>query len=259
MFTFAYGTAAARLRRAEKVLTSQAWNMTFSFYHSLKSQPVELDEAARMYRLTKWERFWKLDVPSSMIGLVWNMMMSMGGGWFFLTASEDYTVLGSRLRAWVDRWRVYQVGEQHGARRYRRAQDEGGYGEQTRPGPARRCRLGGRKPHTREIPLRLKATKRGLCQTDSGACGPGVGGRKGPPDEHRPEDKDREQAMARQPGRKPPQVPMSAGVDGHDGGGQAHERGNAGHLEHTYFLVSNGPAQHQNASPLNQWPGRPTG
>jgi NitT/TauT family transport system permease protein len=135
LFTFVYGTAAARLRRAEKVLvpildvlqsipilvflpialtlfvklfpsselglefasifvifTSQAWNMTFSFYHSLISQPTELDEAARMYRLTKWQRFWKLDVPSSMIGLVWNMMMSMGGGWFFLTASEAVTV-----------------------------------------------------------------------------------------------------------------------------------------------------------------------
>jgi NitT/TauT family transport system permease protein len=135
MFALVYGTATARLRRAEKVLvpildilqsipilvflpialtffitlfpdnllglelaaifvifTSQAWNMTFSFYHSLISQPTELDEAARMYRLTKWQRFWKLDVPSSMIGLVWNMMMSMGGGWFFLTASEAVTV-----------------------------------------------------------------------------------------------------------------------------------------------------------------------
>ena len=112
VFALVYGTAAARLRRAEKVLvpildvlqsipilvflpvaltffikvfpnnllgleaasifvifTSQAWNMTFSFYHSLISQPTELDEAARMYRLTKWQRFWKLDVPSSMIGL----------------------------------------------------------------------------------------------------------------------------------------------------------------------------------------------
>ncbi len=47
------------------IFTSQAWNMTFSFYHSLKSQPVELDEAARMYRLTKWQRFWKLDVPNA--------------------------------------------------------------------------------------------------------------------------------------------------------------------------------------------------
>jgi NitT/TauT family transport system permease protein len=74
------------------IFTSQAWNMTFSFYHSLITQPTDLDEAARLYRLTKWQRFWKLDVPSSMIGLVWNAMMSMGGGWFFLTASEAVTV-----------------------------------------------------------------------------------------------------------------------------------------------------------------------
>ena len=109
VFTLVYGTAAARLRHAEKVLvpildvlqsipilvflpipltffirifpdsllglelssifvifTSQAWNMTFSFYHSLITQPTELDEAARMYRLTKWQRFWKLDVPVSL-------------------------------------------------------------------------------------------------------------------------------------------------------------------------------------------------
>ena len=78
------------------VFTSQAWNMTFSFYHSLITQPRDLDEAARMYRLTKWQRFWKLDVPSSMIGLVWNAMMSMGGGWFFLTAAEAITVSGHR-------------------------------------------------------------------------------------------------------------------------------------------------------------------
>src|ERR1700674_2139566 len=62
-------------------------------YHSLITQPAELDEAARMFRLTKWERFWRLDVPSSMIGLVWNGMMSFGGGWFFLAASEAISVL----------------------------------------------------------------------------------------------------------------------------------------------------------------------
>jgi len=135
VFTFIYGTAAARSRRAGRVLipaldilqsvpilgfltitvtffvslfpgsilglecaaifaifTSQAWNMTFSFYHSMITQPKELDEAARMFRLTKWQRFWKLDVPHSMIGLVWNGMMSFGGGWFFLAASEAITV-----------------------------------------------------------------------------------------------------------------------------------------------------------------------
>ncbi len=135
LFTFAYATAAARSRRAEKILiplldilqsvpvlaflsvtltiwlvlfpgsmlglecasvfaifTSQAWNMTFAFYSSLTTQPRELDEAARLLRLTKWQRFWKLDVPSGMIPLVWNGMMSFGGGWFFLVASEVISV-----------------------------------------------------------------------------------------------------------------------------------------------------------------------
>ena len=74
------------------IFTSQAWNMTFAFYQSLVSQPRELDEAARMLRLTKWQRFWKLDVPSGMIPLVWNGMMSFGGGWFFLVASEVISI-----------------------------------------------------------------------------------------------------------------------------------------------------------------------
>ena len=81
------------------IFTSQAWNMTFSFYHSLVTQPSELDEATRMFRLTKWERFWQLDVPSSMIGLVWNGMMSFGGGWFFLAASEAITLAGGTSKA----------------------------------------------------------------------------------------------------------------------------------------------------------------
>jgi NitT/TauT family transport system permease protein len=136
LFTFVYATAAARLRRAEKVLlpvldilqsvpvlgflsvtvtafislfpgsefglecasvfaifTSMAWNMTFAFYHSLITQPRDLDEAARIMRLTKWQRFWRLDVPSGMIPLVWNGMMSFGGAWFFLAASESISVL----------------------------------------------------------------------------------------------------------------------------------------------------------------------
>ncbi len=135
VFTFLYATAAARLRRAEKILlptldilqsvpvlgflsitltiwltlfpgtalgvelasifaifTSQVWNMTFAFYQSLVTQPRDLDEAARLLRLTKWQRFWKLDVPYGMIPLVWNGMMSFGGGWFFLIASEVISV-----------------------------------------------------------------------------------------------------------------------------------------------------------------------
>ena len=75
------------------IFTSQAWNMTFSFYQSLKSVPHELQEAAALYRLSGWQRFVRLDVPFGTIGLVWNAMMSFGGGWFFLAASEAITVL----------------------------------------------------------------------------------------------------------------------------------------------------------------------
>ena len=134
-FTLVYGYAAARSRRAERVLvpildilqsvpvlgfltitvtvfialfsgselgleaasifaifTAQAWNMTFSFYASLKSLPRELDELSRSLRLTRWQRFWKIEVPSGMIGLVWNGMLSFGGAWFFLVASEAISV-----------------------------------------------------------------------------------------------------------------------------------------------------------------------
>ncbi|KFI73512.1 ABC transporter permease [Bifidobacterium minimum] len=74
------------------IFTSQAWNMTFSFRNSLLTEPQELDEAARSFRLTRWQRFWKLDVPNSTIPLLWNCMMSVSGGWFFLTASEMISV-----------------------------------------------------------------------------------------------------------------------------------------------------------------------
>ncbi|MFD6159723.1 ABC transporter permease [Nocardia sp. NPDC060256] len=74
------------------IFTSQAWNMAFAFYHSLAAQPRELDEAARNLRLSRWQRFWRVDAPSGMIPLVWNGMMSFGGGWFFLVASEAISV-----------------------------------------------------------------------------------------------------------------------------------------------------------------------
>ncbi|MBF9314156.1 ABC transporter permease subunit [Bifidobacteriaceae bacterium NR002] len=74
------------------IFTSQAWNMTFSFHRSLLSEPKELDEAVRSLQLTHWQRFWVLDMPNSMIPLLWNCMMSVGGGWFFLTASEMISV-----------------------------------------------------------------------------------------------------------------------------------------------------------------------
>lgn len=74
------------------IFSSQAWNMTFSFYQSLKTVPRDLDEATRAFRLTGWQRFWRLEVPFSMPGLVWNTMMSMSGGWFFVVASEAISV-----------------------------------------------------------------------------------------------------------------------------------------------------------------------
>ncbi|MFD7337235.1 ABC transporter permease [Streptomyces violascens] len=74
------------------IFTSQAWNMTFGFYHSLTSLPRELDELSRSFRFTRWMRFWRVEVPSGMISLVWNGMMSFGGGWFFLVASEAISV-----------------------------------------------------------------------------------------------------------------------------------------------------------------------
>jgi NitT/TauT family transport system permease protein len=80
------------------IFTSQAWNMTFSLYQSLRTVPGELVEAARMYRLSPWRRFWRLEVPHAMPGLVWNMMMSVSGGWFFVVASEAITVSGHTIR-----------------------------------------------------------------------------------------------------------------------------------------------------------------
>ncbi len=138
LFALAYGYAAARSPRAERVLvplldilqsipvlsflpgvmlamvalfprrqlgielgsillifTGQAWNIAFSFYSSLKSIPRELDDAARVYRFSRWQRFTELELPYAAIGLVWNSMMSVAGGWFFLMACEMF-VLGPR-------------------------------------------------------------------------------------------------------------------------------------------------------------------
>ncbi len=74
------------------VFTSQAWNMAFSLYQALKTVPADLDEASRSFRLSAWQRFWRLEVPFAMPGLIWNTMMSMSGGWFFVVASEAITV-----------------------------------------------------------------------------------------------------------------------------------------------------------------------
>ena len=74
------------------IFTSQAWNMAFSFYQSLRTVPHELQEAAASFRLTPWMRFWRLEVPFAMPALIWNMMMSMSGSWFFVVASESISV-----------------------------------------------------------------------------------------------------------------------------------------------------------------------
>ncbi|MFT3907727.1 MAG: ABC transporter permease subunit [Steroidobacteraceae bacterium] len=74
------------------IFTSQAWNMAFSFYQSLRTVPSELQEAAVSFRLSPWMRFWELEVPFAMPPLIWNMMMSMSGGWFFVVASESISV-----------------------------------------------------------------------------------------------------------------------------------------------------------------------
>ena len=74
------------------IFTSQAWNMAFSFYQSLRTIPTELVEAAESFQLSPWMKFWQLEVPFGMPALVWNMMLSMSGGWFFVVASESISV-----------------------------------------------------------------------------------------------------------------------------------------------------------------------
>src|SRR5580698_4153888 len=75
------------------IFTSQAWNMTFSFYQSLRTLPRDLVEVTEAYQLSGWQRFVHLELPAGAIGLVWNAMMSFSGGWFFLAASEAISVL----------------------------------------------------------------------------------------------------------------------------------------------------------------------
>ena len=85
------------------IFTSQAWNMAFSLYQSLITVPAELREAARCFQLSAWQRFWRLEVPFGTPGLVWNTMMSMSGGWFFVVAAEAVSV-GDRT------WKLPGIG-----------------------------------------------------------------------------------------------------------------------------------------------------
>jgi NitT/TauT family transport system permease protein len=80
------------------IFTAQAWNMTFGFYHSLVTIPAELQEAAHVYQLSRWQRFRVVELPASTIGLIWNSMMSFGGGWFFVAQSEAISVLNKNIK-----------------------------------------------------------------------------------------------------------------------------------------------------------------
>lgn len=140
LFTFIFGTWAAKSRRAERLIiplidvmqsipilgflsitivgfialfpgsllgpecaaifaifTSQAWNMALGFYQTVQTVPSELREAANMFHLSAWQRFWRIDVPFSMPGLLWNMMMSMSAGWFFVVASEAVSISNQQI------------------------------------------------------------------------------------------------------------------------------------------------------------------
>jgi NitT/TauT family transport system permease protein len=101
------------------IFTSQAWNMTFSTYQSLRNIPKDLEEAAQSFHLSGWQRFWRLDVPFAMPGLIWNAMMSMSGGWFFVVASEAITVgnttimlpgIGSYVALGIQKQNLHAIG-----------------------------------------------------------------------------------------------------------------------------------------------------
>lgn len=140
LFTFVFGTWAAKSRHAERIIipaidvlqsvpvigfltvavanlvvlfkgsligpelasvfaifTAQVWNMALSFYQSLKTLPKEMDEAARMFQLSAWQKFWRVEVPFAMPGLLWNTMLSMSSSWIFLVASEAITVANHHI------------------------------------------------------------------------------------------------------------------------------------------------------------------
>ena len=100
------------------IFTSQAWNMAFSFYQSLRTIPTDLDEVSRQFGFSAWRRFVRLELPFATPGLVWNVMMSMSGGWFFVVASEAITVgkttialpgIGSWLALAIERQDMHAV------------------------------------------------------------------------------------------------------------------------------------------------------
>ena len=80
------------------IFTSQAWNMAFSAYQGFRNVPAELLEASNVFQLSGWQRFWRLELPFAMPGLLWNMMMSMSGGWFFVVAAEAISVSNQNIK-----------------------------------------------------------------------------------------------------------------------------------------------------------------
>ena len=112
---FPGSTLGAECAAIFAIFTSQAWNMAFSFYQSLRNVPHELDEAANSFMLSPWQKFWQLETPFAIPGLLWNMMMSMSGGWFFVVASEAISVgdttiklpgIGSYLAVAIEQKRI---------------------------------------------------------------------------------------------------------------------------------------------------------
>jgi NitT/TauT family transport system permease protein len=112
---FPQSNAGLELAAVIMIFTGQAWNMTFSFYHSLRSMPMDLHEVATVYRFNWWQRFKWAELPYSTMGLVWNSMMSMAGGWFFLMINEAFQLgdrdfrlpgVGSYMSVAVDQGRV---------------------------------------------------------------------------------------------------------------------------------------------------------
>ena len=80
------------------IFTGQVWNLAFSFYSSLKSIPREMVETSRIYRYSAWQRFWQLEMPYAAIGLLWNSIVSVAVGWFFLITCEMFTIRPRNFR-----------------------------------------------------------------------------------------------------------------------------------------------------------------
>jgi NitT/TauT family transport system permease protein len=80
------------------IFTGQVWNMAFGFYHSMVTIPTDMQEAASTYGLSRWQRFWTVELPASAHSLIWNSMMSFGGGWFFVTQSEAISVMNKDIK-----------------------------------------------------------------------------------------------------------------------------------------------------------------